>query len=190
MSRRGSDLEPIRSEFAFDPTWQSQSGPKTAPKCIQTQPKSHTNRHDHKRNLLFDPTCQSPAFYKTIKICWGNECFLKADLCIPRVTPQWLQSDAKLNQHHLHKPKVTSKSLQNDPKVTPTCPKMTSKWCQSDVKVSYDRRKSFGKMFLICLWADLGPTWGRSEANLHSIRPDKGKRDPKRTPNGPKMVPK
>ena len=132
MSRLGSDLEPIRSEFAFDPTWQPQNGPKTEPKCIQNRPKSHTNQHDQKRNLLSDPTCQSPAFYKTIKICWENECFLKADLCIHAVNPQWLQSDAKLNQHHLHKQKVTSKSLQNDSKVTPKWPqsgaKVTSKW--------------------------------------------------------------
>ena len=121
---------------------------------------------------------------------WENECFLKADLCIHRVTPQWLQSNARLNQHHLHNQKLTSKSLQNDPKVTPKCPKVTSKWYQSDINVSYDRRKSLGKIFLICFCAHLGPTWGRSEANLHSIRPDKGKRDPKRIPNGPKMVPK
>ena len=39
------------------------------------------------------------------------------------------------------------------------------------------------------LGADLGPTWGRSEANLHSIRPDKRKTDPKRTPHGAKMHP-
>ena len=50
-------------------------------------------------------------------------------------------------------------------------------------------RKSLGEMCLICLWADLGPTWARSEANLHSIRPDKHKTDPKWIQNGAKMVP-
>ena len=48
-------------------------------------------------------------------------------------------------------------------------------------------RKSFSKMCLIWLWADLGAIWGRSEANLHSIRPDNRKMDPKRSQNGPKI---
>ena len=78
---------------------------------------------------------------------------------------------------------------QSDPKVTPKCHKVTSKWSQSDLKGSYDIRKSFGKMCLIWLWADLGAIWGRSEANLHSNRPDNRKTDPKRRQNASKIDP-
>ena len=35
MSRLGANLGPIRSEFAFDPTWQRQKGSKTDPKWTQ-----------------------------------------------------------------------------------------------------------------------------------------------------------
>ena len=44
MSRLGSDLDPIRSEFAFDPTWQTQNGSKTDPKWTQRGPNMHQNR--------------------------------------------------------------------------------------------------------------------------------------------------
>ena len=59
----------------------------------------------------------------------------------------------------------------------------------SDVSRIRAKRKYAVEMCLIWLWADLGAIWGRSEANLHSIRPDNRKTDPKRTPNGAKMHP-
>ena len=132
MSRLGGDLGPIRSEFAFDPTRQMQNGPKTDPKWTQNASKSHTNRHDHKRNLLFDPTWHSPAFYKTIEICEGNECLLKRTF----VYPEWLHSDCKVMPNWTRVTLISQKCSQSDFKVIPKWPQSAPKWLQHNAKVT------------------------------------------------------
>ena len=62
----------------------AQSGPKVTPKW--TQIHLHMPKAIPKQPQI-DPK-STKQFYKIIKICGENECFLKEDLHIPKVTPQ------------------------------------------------------------------------------------------------------
>ena len=62
----------------------AQSDPKVTPKWTQSHP--HMPKEIPKQPQI-DPKF-THTFYKIIKICGGNECVLKTDLYIPKVTPQ------------------------------------------------------------------------------------------------------
>ena len=115
--------------------------------------------------------------------------FFKANPCIPRVIPQWLQSDAKLNQRHLHRPKVTSKSLQNDPKVPQSDLKVMPKWRQSGLWHTKIPRRNVFNLLMSRLGCDLGPI--RSEFAFDPTWQSQNgpKMDGKWTQNASKMHP-
>ena len=123
--QRDSKVTPKSPSYAQNVLQVLPKSPSYAKGNPKLTPKSH--RDALEATLICQKWSQSdskatPELYKTIKIYWENECFLKVDLYTPKVTPLWFHSAREVTQKHSNIPKETPKWIQSDPKVTPKDP--------------------------------------------------------------------